>query len=151
MKAAFLYNFTKFTEWPARHFAASDSPIIIGVLGSDSFGAELEKIVRDRRVNGRAFVVRILDPSAEAAAIDVLFVAAGEESRFDRQSAEALRTAGVLTVGETPRFAALSGIITFALEADKVRFEINQGAAELAGLKLSAQLLKLATTVRKNP
>ncbi len=148
VKAAFLYNFTKFVEWPPRHFAAAESPITIGVLGADPFNGGLEAVVRGRRVGARPLVIRLL-PAATAAAVDVLFVPAGQEALLDRATLASLGEAGVLTVGESPEFGALGGMINLVIEEHKVRFEINQAAAERGGLKLSAQLLKLATTVRR--
>lgn len=144
IKAAFLYNFTKFVEWPPESFSAPDSAIVIGVLGEGPFGEELEKVVRGRRVNGRPIAILALPAAGDAGVVHVLFVPDGAEARFDGETA-----AGVLTVGDSDRFAALGGMITFVPEADKVRFIINLEAAERAGLKVSAQLLKLATKVHR--
>jgi len=147
VKAAFLYNFTKFVEWPSQHFTNEDRPLVIGVLGRNPFGGQLEQITRGRRVNGREITIAFIDTAAAAAAADLVFVCAGEESRFEAMST-ALRQAQVLTIGESPRFADVGGMITFLREADKVRFAVNLDAAERAGLKISAQLLKLATDVQ---
>ena len=147
VKAAFLYNFTKFVEWPSQHFANEDRPLVIGVLGRNPFGGELEQITWGRRVNGREITIAFIDTAAAAAAADLVFVCAGEESRFEAMST-ALRQAQVLTIGESPRFADAGGMITFLREADKIRFAVNRDSAERAGLKISAQLLKLATDVQ---
>jgi len=146
IKAAFLYNFTKFVEWPPRRFAAPESPIVIGILGGNPFGDELAAIVRNRRVNNRSIEIRIVATEAEAEEVHVLFARAGQESRIAAMNTS-LQTRCVLTVGETPLFAASGGIIDFVVEGDKVRFAINAGLGEQAGLRLSAQLLKLATAV----
>ena len=148
IKAAFLYNFTKFVEWPTVRFVDETSPIIIGVLGENPFGDELGKIVRDRKVNGREIVVQSLASARDAGSVHLLFVTEHGEKLLDPVQA---RPAGVLTVGESGQFAARGGIIRFTLAGDKVRFEINQAASEAAGLKLSAQLLKLATAVHRKP
>jgi hypothetical protein len=148
VKAAFLYNFTKFVEWPASRFSDNTSPIVITVLGRNPFGEELNSIVRERKVNGRGLVVKIIDSADEATASHLLFVGADAEDRLSGKM-DALQKSGVLTVGESPRFIASGGIINFTLEADKVRFQINPQAGEQAGLKISAQLLKLAVIVRK--
>ncbi len=148
IKAAFLYNFTKFVEWPADHFATADAPIVIGVLGKNPFGDELGNIVQGRKVNGRAIVITAVVSATEVAAVDLVFVAAGEEPRLEGLVA-VLHAHGVLTVGESPRFVALGGIINFVLEGDKIRFEIDTAAAERSGLRLSSQLLKLAAVVRR--
>jgi hypothetical protein len=148
IKAAFLYNFTKFVEWPPGRFPAPDSPIVIGLLGGNPFGNELLTIVRNRKVNGRAIEVRVVTTAAEAASVHVLFASAGQEAQA-ASMADALRRAGVLTVGESPAFAAAGGVVDFVLEGDKVRFKIDLAAGQRAGLKLSVQLLKLATEVRR--
>lgn len=147
MKAAFLFNFTKFVEWPEASFADAGHPIVIAVLGRNPFGDDLAKLVKDRTVDGRRIQIRMVATPEEArppGALHVLFVPAGEEPRF----AEFLNTPsrrGVLTVGESDRFSALGGIIDFVVVESRVRFEINRAAAEAAGLKLRAQLQKLAT------
>lgn len=147
LKAAFLYNFTKFVVWAPRA-VDKDAALVIGVLGVNPFGDELEKIVSSRSVGGRRIEVRFLSSAAEARAVHMLFIPAGEERRVAGEM-DALHAASVLTVGETSRFADMGGIITFSMEADKIRFEINREVAAYAGLKISPQLLKLATSARK--
>jgi hypothetical protein len=150
VKAAFLYNFTKFVEWPAASFADETSPIVIGVLGQNPFGHELEKIVQGRTVNRRTISVIFIPTAAEMPArhVHLLFVPAGEETRLP---ATVWRDAAVVAVGESARFIALGGTIVFTREADKIHFVINLESAERAGLKISAQLLKLATAVHRQP
>lgn len=148
IKAAFLFNFTKFVEWPPKTFPDESSPIVIGVLGRNPFGGELDKIANGRTVNGRAVQVRLISTASEVFGVQVLFVPAGEESRL---RASAWRNAPVVVVGESNSFAALGGLITFTREADKVRFSINLESADRAGLKISAQLLKLAADVHRTP
>jgi hypothetical protein len=148
IKAAFLYNFTKFIEWPRQSFLDPNAPLVIGVLGDTPCEAALEQLVKDRRVNGRAILVRKVDSAQQASATQLLFVGSGAEELFERLK-PVLATIPVVTVGESQAFASDGGAINFILEGDKVRFEINLGAADHAGVKISAQLLKLATTVRK--
>lgn len=148
LKAGFLYNFSKFVQWPANRFADDASPIVIAVLGSDPFGEELDKIVKDRVIDDRAIVVRRIASVADIPAAHILFVAADSEPLL---VGSPLGSPGVLTVGESPGFADRGGVVTFTVMNEKVRFEINQAAADRAGLKLSGQLLKLATTIRKTP
>lgn len=147
IKAAFIYNFTKFIEWPAGCFDEA-TPIVVVVLGKNPFGDELEKIVRGRTVNGHPLVVRYisdLDGSQPAPGrFHVLFVAPGREGRLKLAAGS-----GILTIGESDAFAAAGGIITFTVAEDRAHFEINLQAAEASGLKLSAQLLKLASAVRR--
>ncbi len=143
LKAAFLYNFTKFVDWPPGRFPSADSPIVIGILGENPFGEELETIVRDRRVNGRTLAVRLVATADEAASVHILFVGAGQEAGLPAML-ELLRRNNVLTVGEAPDFAVLGGIITFVLDGDKIRFAIDLSSGKRAGVALRAQLLNLA-------
>jgi hypothetical protein len=147
IKAAFVYNFTKFVQWPPDRFPNADSAILIGVLGDKAFCGRLENVVRDRRVNGRGISVVDLRSIDDAASVHVLVVRAGQERRFGMTAPAKL--AGVLTVGESADFAAREGIVNFTMADEKVRFEINADAADRAELKISAQLQKLASTVRK--
>lgn len=148
LKAAFLYNFTKFIEWPAQSFSAANAPIVIGVLGHTPLEAELARLTRSRNINGRAILVKRVDTADEARATHLLFVSAEENAGFAAVQA-ALDNSPVVVVGESQGFAATGGTINFVLEEDKVRFEINISSAERAGLKISAQLQKLATHVRR--
>ncbi len=148
IKAAFLYNFTKFVEWLPDSFEGPDTPIVIAVAGKAPCAAELEQAVKDRTVNGRKILVKTAETPAAAKGAHVLFLSASEDSRLEEWLG-AVRKAGTLTVGETEPFAKAGGIIRFVLEGDKVRFEINMDSAERAGLKISAQLQKLAKTIRK--
>lgn len=150
LKAAFLYNFTKFADWPAHCFSGTNSPIVLGILGRNPFGTELEKTITDRKVNGRSIVVRPVNNAREALETHVLFVSGAEDNRLE-ELAQAISGAPILTVGESEMFARRNGIINFFIESDKLRFDINMDAADRAGLKISAQLQKLAKTVRRKP
>lgn len=147
VKAAFLYNFTKFVEWPPETLGADGEPIVIAVLGKNPFGGELENVVRERKVNGRSITILAAKTPAELARAHIVFVAAGQEALFESLAAGARQP--MLTVGESDRFADLGGIVRFTTVGDKVRFEINVGPADEAGLKISAQLQKLATVVHR--
>jgi hypothetical protein len=148
VKAAFLYNFTKFIEWPPRSFSGPEDPIVIGVLGDGPFAAELEQVVMNRNVNGRGLVVKPVVSVAEAQSVDVLFVSEAQEYMFG-EIAPVIAHNPILTIGESRAYAHSGGIINFVLDNDKVRFEINMEAAERAGLKVSAQLQKLARAITK--
>jgi hypothetical protein len=147
IKAAFLYNFAKFVEWPVKRFSSESAPIVIGILGEDRFAGEVERIVQDRKANGRDVTIVKLRSIAEADGVHILFVSAGEEKKFS--ASKAVRHPGMLTVGETETFEAAGGVITFTVPDDKVRFKINLDAANCSGLRISAQLQKVATVVRK--
>lgn len=117
--------------------------MVVGVLGAPRCAAALEQLVRGRKVNGRALVVRRIERDEDVRSVQLLFVGAGAEARFARLLAS-LAGAPVLTVGESAAFAESGGAINFVLEDSKVRFEINAPAAERVGVRISAQMLKLA-------
>lgn len=149
IKAAFLYSFTKFIEWSPQRFPAPDSPIVIGIVGKSPFGEELAKIIQNRKINGRGFTIKMVYSPVDLPSVHLLFVPMGEEIKLVEKTLDLIESPGTLTVGETDQFAALGGGITFVNEADKVRFTINREATDRAGIKISAQLLKLAVPMRK--
>jgi len=139
VKAAFLYNFTKFIEWPPESLGAPQRPFVIGVFGRDSFD-ELERVVRGRKVNGRRIEVKILHTAADVVGSHLVFVSgtAGQEVMA------ACRRHRVLAVGESKEFLEEGGAIAFVFKEAKLRFAINIQATKHAGLKVSAHLQKLA-------
>jgi hypothetical protein len=146
LKAAFVYNFTKFIEWPDATFNDASSPLIIGVMGSDSFLAAQAAAVEGRKLNHRPFLVTKVDSAQTAQASHVVFVSREAKT----QSADilaALKDLPVLTVGESDEFLQTGGIINLVLEEGKIRFDVNQRAARRGGLRVNAQLLKLARKV----
>jgi len=147
--AAFLYNFTKFVEWPADRFSNAAEPIVLGVFGESFITEELAAVVDGRKVNGRRIVVRRVVTLAEVRQVHVVFVAATQESRFATMR-PAMLEAGVLTVGESAAFLDEGGAIRFVLDRERLRFEINMSAAQRAHLKISSQLQKLAAAIRKD-
>jgi hypothetical protein len=150
VKAAFLYNFTKFVTWPDEAFSGERDPIVIGVFEDGILAAELRSIVDGRKVNGRAIDVRVIATADEARGAQVLFVSADADDTYAGFH-DSLEGVPVLTVGESPAFAAAEGSITFTQQDAKLRFEINMTAAERSRLKISAQLQGLATAVRRSP
>jgi hypothetical protein len=150
IKAAFLYNFTRFTEWPVGSFADAGSPIAIGTYCAEPFSGMLEQLVKNRAVNGRRIAVTHLDTADAARAMHVVFVCADSEALLVSIQ-DAVRFSPVLTVSETNRSAAGIACIDFQVDDGKVRFEINMTASDHAGLKISAQLQKLAIAVRRTP
>lgn len=146
VKAAFLFNFAKFVEWPADAFRSDDAPLQICVLGQDPFDPDFEQAIAEKTVNGRR--LEIIHPSGldQAKACQIIFVAASEGPRL-REILRRLRGSGALTVGDAAGFARMGGIINFVLDDSRVRFEINLQAADRAHLKLSARLLTVAKLI----
>jgi hypothetical protein len=147
IKAAYLYNFGRYVEWPPESFGGNDSPFVIGVLGKDPFGAILDEIAATKKVEGRRVIVRRFATMAEYKPCHILFVAA---SVAPDQKAAALKKAHgsvVLLVGEEAGFARQGGTVNFFIEQNKVRFEINLDAAKREQLRISSKLLSLARIV----
>jgi hypothetical protein len=144
VKAAFLYNFAKFVEWPESAFAAHPETHRFCVYGTDLFGASLQGLEK-KVVQGRRVVVLHPALPQEAASCQIVFL-----GRDDAQLPEILRAlAGrpVLLVGEAEGFTQRGGMINFVIEGKRVRFEINRRASAAAGLAVSSRLLDLAWVV----
>jgi hypothetical protein len=147
VKAAFIYNFAKFVEWPPETFKTDKDPIRICVLGHDPFGHSLADAVSGKTVLGRPFVLTSLSDPSEARECQILFVSSSERKHL-RSILGELRTMTVLTVGETEGFATQGGIVNFKLIDGRVRLEINIEAAWQAKLRISSQVLSLASIVK---
>ena len=148
VKAAFLYNFAKFVEWPDGSFPKASDPIGICILGQNPFEDSLNTVIRGKIWEGRAFAVNLILDLPPKSRCQILFVNSSERQRF-RSLAPSLKGSGILTVGETPGFIDDGGIINFKVEDGKIRFEINVEAAQHAQLKLSSKLLSLAQIVKR--
>jgi ribosomal protein L16/L10AE len=148
VKLAFLYNFTKFVEWPPGSYPAPHSPFLICIVGHDPFNQTLEAELRTRNVADHPLEVRTLKANDKLNACQIVFVPAPEKQQEDR-IVSGLKGISTLTVGESEGFAVLGGIINFTVDANKVHFEVNRVAAERAGLKLSSRLLSIAKLVQE--
>ena len=151
IKAGFIYNFAKFVEWPTTAFAQPDSPIVIGILGIDPFGPLIDRIVENKKIGARGFVVKRLKWGGDLKDLKeckILFVGSSERAHID-ELMQIVKTLPILTVGETPGFAERGGVIRFVLEDNRVRFEINVDAAHEADLTISSRLLTLARIIQQ--
>jgi YfiR/HmsC-like len=146
VKAAFLYKFGSYVEWPSGSFARADSPVAIGVMGADALAEELTQIVADRNVNGRPVRVRKLRAGDPIAGLHVLFVGRGEGGRLAEILAAA-RGQALLTVTESEEGLGLGSMINFVVVEDKVRFDIAPPPSESSNLKISARLLGVARKI----
>jgi len=147
VKAAFLYNFAKFVEWPARALPSTSPSMTLCVLGDDPFDRDLEQTVQGKTVGGRELVIKRFKVMQELTACHILFISASESRRLP-QILAGLKGSHVFTVGDTEQFTELGGMINFVVQENKIRFEINVDAAERAALRLSSKLLKLAKRAR---
>jgi hypothetical protein len=150
VKAAFLYNFIKFVEWPANP-GKPGNPIALCVLGKDPFEGELERVVGGKTVDGRPLTVRRIGDASGAQSCQVLFVSASEAGRAS-EIVKKIAGWSVLTIGDTDELWEQGVMINLLMDGQKVRFRINQGAAERASLKISSKLLQLsvASVEKKN-
>jgi hypothetical protein len=148
VKAAFLYNFAKFVDWPPEAFPDPNS-LKVCVLGDDPFGGSLQT-VSGEQVGSRKLTVMRADSLAKPAGCQILFISRSEREHVS-QILAAVKGSPVLTVGDTKGFADDGVIINFVLEGSKVRFEINTDSADRAKLKISSKLLQLAKRIVTNP
>lgn len=142
IKAAFLYNFSKFAEWPDEAQSTS-APFVIGIVGEDPFGPALDNLVQGKNWNGRRIAVKRLDAKGNFHGCHILYISNSERTEVPRILA-AVKGEHVLTVGEFDRFLRQGGSIAFDIEDDRIRITINLIAAEASGIKLSSKLLGLA-------
>jgi hypothetical protein len=146
VKAAYLFNFLKFVEWPGDPLVDTNGRWVIGVVGDNPFGDNLTQIVSGKTVQGHELLVRRFQPGEDLHACHVLFISASEKKRLPSMLA-ALSSSSVLTVGDMDHFIESGGMIQFVMEEKRVRFAIDVGASSQARLKVSSKLLSLARTV----
>ena len=149
VKATYLYNFGRFVQWPPNAAAAKGDSFSICVLGQDPFGPTLDSTLAGETLGGKPLTVKRISTPRDAGECRILFISSTEENHLN-EILVALDESGILTVSDMPAFSRRGGMIQFVLEGDKVRFEINLTKAETAKLTLSSELLKVATTVRRN-
>jgi len=142
IKAAYLFNFAQFVQWPPQAFSSPGAPLVIGILGSDPFGGKLDRIVRGEVVRGHRLAVRHYGGVGELKGCQILFIPKTESGRVGEALA-AVRGSAVLTVGDSDHFVAQGGMIGFIMAGTSVRFQINSSAAQREGLTISSRLLRL--------
>jgi hypothetical protein len=147
VKAAYMFNFAKFVDWPAGAFDSATQPIAFCVLGQTRLGPALHDMLSGKAVDQRPLVFRELTDSKDAGKCHVLFIAL-DKKRL-RQTLDEVKSLSVLTVGEFEDFTNQGGIVRFVLDGGRVRLEFNLDAAGDAKLHVSSKLLSLGTTVRK--
>ena len=143
IKAAYLYKFGLYVEWPPTVFSALNSAINLCIAGEDPFGADLDTAIRGQYINGRPIAVRRLKSVGRDSGCHILYLGPGNMQEVS-QTLEATRGTGVLTVTDVPGL----GIINFVIQGDRVRFAIDEEAAAQNGLAISSKLLSLAVNVR---
>jgi len=148
VKAVFLFNFAQFVDWPAEAFPASDTPLVICVLGNDPFGGALDQTVRDERRGGRPFLVRRHRSVDEIKTCHILFISRSEGDRPQAILA-GLKQRPILTVSDADRFAERGGMIRFVTDRNRIRIQLNLAATEAAHLTISSKLLRVAEIITR--
>lgn len=146
LKAAMLYHFARFVDWPAQAFAGGGDPIVIGLLGQDVFGPLLDELVRNEVVKGRPVVVQRFRRLEEVGVCHILFISRSEAPNLTR-ILSALRQRPILTVGETDGFARQGGVVRFITANSKITLRVNLEAARTAHLQISSKLLRAADVI----
>jgi len=149
VEAAYLSNFGRFVEWPARPGSATD-PFYVCVLGQDPFGPLLDAALKGETIAGAPMLAKRIAAPEDAAGCRILFVSSSKDSQLNA-ILTVLRTSNILTVSDMPGFTRRGGMMQFVLDGSRVRFEINIAAAQRAGLTLSSELLKVAVAIRRAP
>jgi len=148
VKAAFLLNFLQFVEWPAAGTTNASTPMVIGVLGDYPFGTALDETIKGETIQGRPLTIRRVRQVAEVKDCQLVFVCRSERSRL-RDILAALRGTCALTVSDADQFCQYGGMIGLVNEGGRIRFEINQTAAEQSNVRISSKLLRLARLTNK--
>ena len=148
IKAAFLFNFTQFVEWPDYSLPEATAPLVIGVLGEDPFGNYLHKIVSTEKVNDHPLIIQHYDNAEEIKACHILFINVSEPGKL-KETIAALKGRSILTVSDDREFIEDGGMIRFITKNNKIKIRINDVSAKEAGLTISAKLLSVAEVVHQ--
>jgi hypothetical protein len=146
VKAVFLFNFAQFVEWPARAFPGPQAPFVIGVLGQDPFGSELDAVVRGETVDKRSLVIERYSNISELRDCHILFIARTEMGELPK-ILEALKGRSVLTVSDADEGDQSGIMIRLLTRSKRIRLRIDVGAARAGNLVISSKLLRPAEIV----
>lgn len=146
IKAAYLYKFAAYIEWPPGAFNQPETPITIGVMGADDMWEELDRLKRAPPVNNRTIDIRLLKPGDSLSGVHILFIGRQEAGRL-RRTLESLQSQPVLTVSEIQGGLGEGSMINFILIEERIRFEVSLAPAERCNLKISARLLGVAQKI----
>jgi hypothetical protein len=143
VKAAFLYNFTRFVSWPSSAFNSPTAPFVIGIVGNDPFGSYLEDIIDQEKVDGHPIIIQHYSDAKDINNCHILFIPAGDDNKIKETLAAATHQ-NILTVSGADKFVNWGGVIGFFKEDNKLRVQINMRAAKAAGIEISSKLLKIS-------
>ncbi|UII33179.1 YfiR family protein [Fulvivirga ulvae] len=148
VKAAFLFNFTQFIEWPQNAFSTHDTPFTVGILGEDPFGVYLEEIVYNEKVEGHPIIIQNYQDIKSIKECHILYISASKSAEI-QQIPEILKVKNILTVGDSEDFIIKGGVIRFFIDQGKIQLQINNSAAKASELRISSKLLRLATVTNE--
>jgi len=148
VKAAYLYGFGRFVDWPATAPADAGKAFVVCVLGDDPFGRLLDEVATDAVMKDKPVAIRRISRVEESGACHTLFIGASEGARLGR-ILDSLGERPVLTVSDAPGFAERGGMIGFFLDDNRVRFTVNLAATQEAGLRMNSELLRVAASILK--
>ncbi|HXH49852.1 MAG TPA: YfiR family protein [Terriglobia bacterium] len=145
VKATFIYNFSRFIEWPAETFTRGKSSLTICVLGNNPFGGALDSI-EGKNVQGRKIEIERLAGLSKLDACKILFVSSSEREHL-KEILESAKHSRILTISEINQFTQAGGVVALAMRKDRIHFSVNLDAANETGVKISSTVLRLATIV----
>jgi hypothetical protein len=147
IKAAFLQHFAQFVEWPANALPPN-APLVIGLVGDDPFGRAIDDVIGGKRANGHLILLRRLRWNDSFSGCHIVYISSAELQHLGAVL-EAVRATSTLTVADIDRFVERGGMIEMVMAQNRVRFDINPGAAAEAHLKISSKLLQVAREIRE--
>lgn len=147
IKAAFVFNFTQFVEWPAQSFSTPQSPAVIGIIGKDPFGNYLEETIAGETINKHPLVIQHFNTVEEVTNCHILFVNINDKAKL-QSIIEKLKGKSILTISDNNSFTKLGGMIRLYTRDDKINIQVNLEETKAGNLTISSKLLKLAEIVK---
>jgi len=143
VKAAFIYNFSQFVEWPPSAYEGNQAPFVIGILGENPFGNYLDELVKDEKVGSRSIVIKKYRDIDDVKSCNILYINLPNA----KEAMRALHNRSILTVSDADNFARDGGMVRFFTLNNKIRLQINPTAAKTVNINISSKLLRLADIV----
>ena len=144
VKAVFIFNFTKFIDWPSDAFISTDSPFIIGVVGKQSISSYLQEAIAGEYAAGRTILIKHYSSPKDVRNCHILYIGSEDPDKVKAIIAST-QNHSILTVGDSPNFLRWGGMVRFFTEKGKIRLEINSDAARSSGIRISSKLLSVAS------
>jgi len=148
LKTVHLYKFATYIKWPEKAFRGAASPFVIGILGPDPVGADLRKIAKVKKIDGRKIEVRNYKQAKEIGDCHILFMSRALKGETQQAAVKLLAGRNILFVGETPDYLKYGGVVNFVVQENRIQIYISKPAYQREGLQISAQLLRIATVVK---